>query len=191
MSSWAPTQFLGGRGCCRALNACACLLPRQRCLGACSRRWKALKLVQQLPSKAVSPETASTAAAGQTPAAGDKPRGDSSDIQGRRDPGSLLSPTWLEPTLTPAAFPALPHQSHCRPCPVHLGDSVCDALCPPPSPGPHPQHPSAISLAAHSSPYPTPICSSQQIHWGWRWCDCSEHSQRHHALRSVGACTGR
>lgn len=45
------------------------------------------------------------------------------------------------PTLTPAPLPALPHQSHCHPCPMHCGDSACDALRPPPSPGPHPWRP--------------------------------------------------
>lgn len=35
---------------------------RQRCLGPCSCRWKALEFVQQLPSKLLSPETASVAA---------------------------------------------------------------------------------------------------------------------------------
>lgn len=100
----------GGRACCRALNPCACLLPKQRCLGACSCCRKALKLVQQLLSKLFSSETATTAAAGKIPAAGDKPRGDGSDMPGRRDPGSLLLPTWLDcnPDPSPSSCPATP-----------------------------------------------------------------------------------
>lgn len=186
------SSVAGGRACCRALNACTCFLPRQRCLGACSCHWKALKVVQQLLSNLFSSETATTAAAGKIPAAGDKCRGDSSDMWGRRDPGSLLLPTWLDcsPDPSPSPCPATPVLLPSLPRAAWGIACMMLSILPPPQ-IPIPSIPSAISLAARSSPCPTPGCSFRQIHWGWRWCDCSERFQRCCTLHSVGACTGR
>jgi len=128
----------GERAHRRVLNACSCLLPRGRCLGACSRsrtvgdnfplNFLALKLPPRLLQATsrrlgTSPEVvAATHRAGGTPAPSARPPG-------------------RTPTLTPAPLPALLQGSRCRPCPARRGDSVCDAPHPPPSPGPRPQRP--------------------------------------------------
>lgn len=132
----------GERAHRRALNTRACLLPRGRCLGACSHHQKALKLgggnfpqnflALKLPPRLLQASSRQLETSPKVSAVTHGARG---------TPAPSARPPGRTPTPTPAPLPALLQWSRCRPCPLRRGDSVCDALRPPPSPGPRPQRP--------------------------------------------------